>query len=263
MKRGQTNLNFLISINKPIGLTSHDIVNRIRKITGEGRVGHMGTLDPMASGVMLIGVGSAARLNNYLENCDKTYVAQITFGKSTNTYDAEGEVVKRADVPKNISDENFVKQYVNNLVGVHKQVPPAFSAIKIDGKPAYKAARKGDALQLPKREIEIYSANLISANEDKWNVELEVSKGTYIRSIANDIGEDLGCGAHLSALQRTKIGEIDIDDCYSLENFQKAFENDTYRVQNAAEMTGLPCINADEKMLKRIEHGNSLRYNCR
>ena len=166
MKRGNTDLNFLIAINKPTGMTSHDVINRIRTITGEGRVGHMGTLDPLASGVMIIGVGSAARLNNYLEEDEKTYVAKITLGKSTNTFDAEGEVTQSADVNQKFLTENFVKDYLSNMVGLITQTPPAFSAIKINGKPAYKDARAGKDVDLPEREVEIYSANLISIEDD-------------------------------------------------------------------------------------------------
>ena len=164
MKRGQTNLNFLIGINKPSGMTSHDVVNCIRKITGEGRVGHMGTLDPLASGVMLIGVGSAARLNNYLEGFDKTYRVEIEFGAATNTYDAEGEIVEKNDVPACISDDSFASEYISKLVGKHMQTPPPFSAIKIDGKPAYKSARKDEKVDIPTREIEIYSSKLLECS---------------------------------------------------------------------------------------------------
>lgn len=166
MKRGNTDLNFLIAINKPTGMTSHDVINRIRKITGEGRVGHMGTLDPLASGVMLIGVGSAARLNNYLEEADKTYLVTAEFGASTNTYDAEGEATERCEVPSEIMTEKFASDYLAKLVGTHTQTPPAYSAIKVDGKPAYKSARKGDEVELPEREIEIFVTELREISKD-------------------------------------------------------------------------------------------------
>lgn len=166
MKRGQSNLNFLIAVNKPVGITSHDVVNRCRKIFNEGRIGHMGTLDPLASGVMLVGVGSAARLNHYLEHADKTYVVTAKFGKTTNTYDAEGEVTSQSDISKQISNKSSVIEYLENLVGTHTQTPPVYSAIKIDGKPAYKSARSGDEVELPTREIEIYSTKLIEVGSD-------------------------------------------------------------------------------------------------
>ena len=166
MKRGTTDYNFLIAIDKPTGMTSHDVVNRIRTITGEGRVGHMGTLDPLASGVMLIGVGSAARLNNYLELSDKTYIAKITLGKSTNTFDAEGEATQTSDVEQKFLTEDFAQKFLDDFVGVHSQKPPAFSAIKVDGKPAYKNAREGKDVDLPERQIEVYRAKLIDIEEN-------------------------------------------------------------------------------------------------
>ena len=166
MKRGNTDLNFLIAINKPTGMTSHDVINRIRAITGEGRVGHMGTLDPCAEGVMLVGIGSAARLNNYLELSDKTYIVKITLGKSTNTYDLEGEVTQTFDVDSKFLKKDFAQKFLDDFVGVHSQKPPAFSAIKVDGKPAYKNAREGKDVDLPERQIEVYRAKLIDIVEN-------------------------------------------------------------------------------------------------
>ena len=167
MKRGTTDLNFLIAINKTTGMTSHDVVNRIRTITGEGRVGHMGTLDPLASGVMIVGVGSAARLNNYLEGADKSYLITAEFGCSTSTYDAEGEPTERSEVDSKIMNPDFAEKYVKNLIGKHIQKPPMYSAIKIDGKPAYKSARKGDDIDMPEREIEVYAAQLYEAMDNQ------------------------------------------------------------------------------------------------
>ena len=167
MKRGQTDLNFLIAINKPTGMTSHDVINKIRTITGEGRVGHMGTLDPLASGVMLIGVGSAARLNNYLEESDKTYLVTAEFGKTTDTYDSEGSITGQSEIDAKIMTEDFASDYLSKLVGAHKQKPPAYSAIKIDGKPSYKSARKGEEVDLPEREVEIYSTQLYEAIDNQ------------------------------------------------------------------------------------------------
>ncbi|MCQ2383090.1 MAG: hypothetical protein MJ060_04695 [Clostridia bacterium] len=165
-KRGNTDLNFLIGINKPAGMTSHDVVNKIRNITGEGRVGHMGTLDPFATGVLLIGVGSAARLNSYLENHDKTNIATSDFGKNTNTYDSEGEVTQTFDTDDRIYDKDFANEYLAKIVGKQMQVPPAYSAIKMDGKAAYKSARKGNSPKLEPREIEIFSAKLMSIHDN-------------------------------------------------------------------------------------------------
>lgn len=263
MKRGQTDLNFLIAINKPTGMTSHDVINKIRTITGEGRVGHMGTLDPCAVGAMLIGIGSAARLNNYLELVDKTYVVKITLGKTTNTYDLEGEVTQTSEVNSEFLQEDFVKKFLDKYVGVHTQKPPAFSAIKVDGKPAYKSAREGKNVDLPERQIEVYSAKLLGVEGNSWEVEFGVSKGTYIRSLVHDIGQDLGCGAFVSSLERTAIGDITLNDCYSIENFDKAFNEGDYRVLNAADLLGFPVVEADDKLSKRVKNGNSIRNDSR
>lgn len=162
----KSDLSFLIGINKPTGMTSHDVVNACRKILGIKRIGHMGTLDPLASGVMLIGVGSAARLNNYLEAADKTYKVTAEFGKATDTYDAEGLATSQCEVAPNLMTKEFATEYLSKLVGKHIQKPPAYSAIKVDGKPAYKSARKGDEVNLPEREIEIYETSLCEVSQN-------------------------------------------------------------------------------------------------
>lgn len=166
MKRGQSNLNFIIALNKEPNMTSHDAVFQCRKIFNEQRVGHMGTLDPLASGLLLIGVGKATRLNQFLEYLDKTYTFTVKFGKSTDTYDAEGNVVETHDVPECIRDADFATKYVENLVGVHNQVPPKHSAIKVNGKRAYKQARSGVDFEMPSRKIEIKQAEIVEIMPD-------------------------------------------------------------------------------------------------
>lgn len=217
MKRGQSNLNFLLPINKPKGMTSHDVVSKLRYIFNEKRIGHMGTLDPLATGLLLIGVGSATRLNQFLEDLDKKYIVEINFGRSTTTYDAEGEICDVFEVPSKISDIEFAREYITNIIGPQMQKPPIYSAIKKNGKVAYKEARKGKDIKLPLRDIEIYNAKLLDCNEDKWSIELHVSKGTYVRSIAHDIGQDLGCGAFVSKLKRIAISNVLLDNAYNLE----------------------------------------------
>lgn len=166
MKRGQTELNFLLAVNKASGITSHDVVNKLREIFGEGRIGHMGTLDPLATGVLLIGVGSATRLNTYLDKLDKSYIVSAKFGKTTDTYDAEGEVLSTSEVPEKITEESFAKDYLASLVGEQLQTPPAYSAIKVDGKAAYKNARKGEEVEIEPRDIEIYSTELLDIKDN-------------------------------------------------------------------------------------------------
>lgn len=217
-RRGATGLSGILAVDKPAGITSHDVVARIRRATGEGRVGHAGTLDPMATGVLVVLVGPAARLAPYLTSATKSYRASITFGSATDTDDAEGRVIREASVPPHVLDVGFATDTIKGLTGTHEQVPPAFSAIKRDGVVAYKAAREGDALSLEPRRIEVEATSLVSVEPPAtWVVDLTVSKGTYIRAIARDLGTSLGSAAHLTALTRTTSGMLDIARAHDLE----------------------------------------------
>lgn len=225
-KRGSTGLCFVVGVDKPTGMSSHDVVNRVRRIFGERRVGHTGTLDPLASGALSVCVGPATRLDKYMVGHDKTYCVKIEFGTATSTDDAGGEVIHQGEIPDEAYEEDFAREYLANLVGRHLQMPPVYSAIKVNGQRAYAAARKGNVIDLKPREIEVYDARLVSLDEGcigrplTWTVELSVSKGTYVRSIARDIGLDLGSFAHVRELRRTKSGALSIEDCVSLETLE-------------------------------------------
>lgn len=228
-KRGTSGISRIIAIDKPVGKSSHDMVNDVRRIYDERRVGHTGTLDPLASGVLTICVGPAARLDAYLVDHDKSYVMDIVFGYSTTTDDAEGELLETAKPDQKLFDSSFAEETVRGLVGKSIQVPPAYSAIKVSGTKAYEAARKGQDIVLEARPFEIYEARLealdvrTESNGDKlpvWRVFMHVSKGTYMRSIARDLGRKLGCPAHCGALRRTQVGKLDISDCVSIEELQ-------------------------------------------
>lgn len=226
MKRGQSGLSFILGIDKPGGFTSHDVVSRVRHIFGEKRVGHSGTLDPLATGVLPIMVGSATRLNSYLSSENKEYMAEITFGISTDTDDSQGKIVNRTTVPQYVFDKNFAISLLSKLVGMHMQIPPLYSAIKINGKRAYDQARKGNAVTLNARRIEVFKAQLLDITEDDlgnpvWSVIFCVSKGTYIRSLARDIGKLVNSAAHISALRRLAAGNLRIEDCVSLETLEE------------------------------------------
>lgn len=236
MKRGASNHNFLISVDKPSGVTSHDVVNQLRREYGEGRIGHMGTLDPLASGMLIVGVGSAARLNRFIEGHDKTYVVTASFGRATNTYDADGEITEECEVSSSF-DPDF-----SMLLGAQTQVPPAFSAVKINGQPAYKSARKGKNVELPSRNIEVYSSKLVARHGNDFDIELHVSKGTYIRSLVHDFGQRIGVPAYVKALRRIKIGDI--------YEFKKL---------DAAKVLGFDEVESNDEMLKLIENGNKLK----
>lgn len=203
-------------------MTSHDVVDVVRKKTGEKKVGHAGTLDPLATGLLIVAVGrqSTKRLGGITRK-KKTYLAKIHLGKETNTLDSEGEVMKEVkDLdPPNGSE---VEKLLMNFLGKQKQIPPAHSAIKISGKKAYELARKGEKVELEPREIEIFKIKLLDYNYPILEIEVEVSKGTYIRALARDIGRKIGSGGYLEELRRTKIGEFEIEDAASLDELQKS-----------------------------------------
>lgn len=207
-------------IDKPRGLTSHDVVDRVRKITNEKRVGHAGTLDPNATGLLIVGVGrsSTKRLMEFLR-LDKVYEAEITLGEERDTDDADGKITNSNIETLNKSQITKFKLQttLNSFVGKHVQIPPVYSAIKLRGKKAYQFARKGMNISLASRKIEIYSIKLISYNFPLLKIKAKVSSGTYIRSIARDLGRKLGTFGYLSSLKRTQIGKHKLSDAVDLE----------------------------------------------
>ncbi|MBR3181770.1 MAG: tRNA pseudouridine(55) synthase TruB [Eggerthellaceae bacterium] len=226
MKRGDSGLSLVVAVDKPRGMSSHDVVNRVRRIFGERRVGHTGTLDPLATGVLPICIGPAAKLDRFMTAHDKRYRVTISFGFETNTDDSEGEPTEYGIVSEDLYDSEFARATIEAMIGEHDQVPPAYSAIKVDGKRAYQLARSGKAQELEPRRIEVYDALLVSVEEGPdevgvfWTVDFSVSKGTYIRALARDLGRSLGCPAHVSALQRIQAGNVKLDDCVSLETLE-------------------------------------------
>lgn len=221
MRRQTTGLNLLLGVDKPEGLTSHDAVSRVRRALGERRVGHAGTLDPLATGVLVMGVGQGTRLMGLLTAEQKSYVASIAFGQERDTDDAEGVVVREAAVPERLRDQAFASGVVAGLVGEHEQVPPAYSAISVGGRRAYALAREGREVTLEPRHVSVMAAQLLSVETEGgvclWQCAFQVSKGTYIRSIARDLGRDLGSAAYLAGLRRTASGSVTLASCVSLE----------------------------------------------
>ena len=226
MPRGSSGLSLVIGVNKPVGMTSHDVVNRCRRIFNEKRVGHTGTLDPLASGVLPICIGPAARLDRYLTGHDKRYIAHISFGSETTTDDAEGEITKSCEIDERLFDERFATAAMIGEIGEREQVPPAYSAIKVNGKKSYASARRGVEIDLEPRHICVLDAALllIEPSDDGgcvWVVEYVVSRGTYIRALARDLGRRLGSCAHLAGLQRTKVGCLGLESCQTLETLER------------------------------------------
>ena len=216
----------ILIVDKPSGMTSHDVVAIIRKGTGLRRIGHTGTLDPRASGVLVILIGPAVRLSEYLVCDKKGYEAMIHFGSVSDTYDGDGNVIQTGrEAPE---DEDEIMDAMESFVGEITQVPPAYSAIKIHGQKAYDLARKGEEVHLSGRKINVYSFDFIEYVRPELTADIICSSGTYIRSIANDLGQKLGCGAYLSGLRRTMSGNFTLRDAVPLTDLQKSFEDGTW-----------------------------------
>lgn len=204
-------------IDKPKGMTSHDVVDALRKITKIKKIGHAGTLDPMATGLLIVGIGRSAtkRLGEF-QKLDKEYIAKLRLGAVSNTFDAEGEILEKKvkKIPTIKEIENVLKEFLGKI----KQIPPPFSAKKIKGKKAYELARKGKIVKLSPIEVEIYNIEILNYSFPYLEIKVNCSSGTYIRSLANDIGEKLGCGALVEELKRTKIGNFSLENAFSLES---------------------------------------------
>ncbi|HWR13707.1 MAG TPA: tRNA pseudouridine(55) synthase TruB [Terriglobales bacterium] len=252
-------MNGVIVINKPAGLTSHDVVNRVRRISGEKSVGHLGTLDPMATGVLPLVAGRMTRLAQFYTTSNKCYEGEIRFGFSTDTYDAEGEPSSDSCSVNLSLDE--IRKAAKFFVGRIEQMPPPFSAKKIQGVPAYKLARKNRDVELKAVEVEVREFEITTFEGDRARFTSDVSSGTYIRSLAHDLGRKLGCGAHLSALCRTRSGEFGLEDAITLEALEQAAADETFAsllVHPRRLLPNFPCVTADEENVARISNGRSV-----
>ncbi len=209
----------VLLVDKPAGMTSHDVVYRLRRKLQMQRIGHAGTLDPMATGLLIMLIGKATRISQYLISVDKIYEGEITLGVTTNSQDAEGEVMETRPVPALTEDQ--VREQMKTFLGDQYQIPPMFSAIKIDGVPLYKKARQGEEVVREPRFIRVAAFDLLSFQSPKLTFRLACTKGTYVRTIANDLGQKLGTGAHLSALRRTGSGKFSLAQCTPLAEIQE------------------------------------------
>ena len=216
----------IIVVNKPKGITSFDVIRKLKKILKTKKIGHTGTLDPLATGVMLVCVGRATKLASDLEAKDKIYIADFDIGYATDTYDIEGK--KIAENTIEISKENL-EQSIKKFIGNIKQIPPMYSAIKIDGNKLYHLARKGIEVERPERNVTIEYINLLDFKDNKAKIETKVSKGCYIRSLIYDIGQDLGTYATMTALQRKQVGDYSLENSYSLEQIEKMVLNNDFK----------------------------------
>jgi tRNA pseudouridine55 synthase len=217
----------ILIVNKPEGMTSFGVVARLKRLSGEKRVGHSGTLDPIATGVLPICFGQATRITQFLINSSKTYSAQIELGVTTDTFDIQGKIVERRD-PSGITMSE-IEEALATFRGTIDQTPPAFSALKQGGRRSYELARAGIPVKLKSRRVEIAKLELISYELPLIEVNVDCSKGTYIRSLANDLGQHLGCGAYLKNLVRLRCGPFPIEDALSLDEIEDAFRKDAWK----------------------------------
>ena len=250
----------VIVVDKPAGWTSHDVVARVRRLANTKKVGHLGTLDPSATGVLPLVVGRATRLARFFSASRKTYDGVIRFGWATDTYDADGEPLgecKAVTLTRERAEELLAA-----FRGPIEQVPPPVSAKKIEGKPAYKLARENKPVNLKPVSVEIYLLEILSVEGPEVRVRVECSAGTYIRSIAHDVGQALGCGAHLKCLRRTNAGEFSLDQAHTLEELGELAKEDRLReavIPAAQLLPDIPTEIVDEITAGRIRHGRDFR----
>jgi tRNA pseudouridine55 synthase len=252
-------MNGVVIIDKPGGLTSHDVVNRVRRILGQRAVGHLGTLDPAATGVLPIVLGNLTRLAQFYAHSEKTYEGVIRFGFATDTYDADGEpTTPQQDVQLNCDE---VRALAAQFRGVIEQMPPPFSAKKIAGVPAYRLARKNKEVTLQPVQVEIKEFEILTADGDQATFRAHVASGTYIRSVAHEMGRKLGCGAHLASLRRTNVAEFGIADAHTLEALAAASQQGIAQslfVHPRNLVPQLPSVTATEESAALIRSGRSV-----
>ncbi len=249
-----------LNLDKPLNMTSHDVVAKVRRryraLTGQKKVGHAGTLDPLATGVLVLCLGKATRLSEYIMPGAKTYRARVTLGVSTSTYDAEGDILRRCDAEHiQLSD---VKAHLSEFIGELQQIPPMYSAVKVGGRKLYELARQNQAIERAPRPVRIDAIDILDWDNPNLGLEIRCGAGTYIRSLAHDLGQSLGVGAYLSALCRTASGSFTHDDSISLE---RVLEDETWLdeiVPPHAALADQCCVSLSESEIAMIGHGRAI-----
>ncbi len=248
----------LLLVDKPAGITSFDVVRRVRVLTGQRKVGHTGTLDPFATGILPVCIGSATRLAGLLTAGDKTYDATVELGVRTDTLDVDGNVLSRYVVDERLS-EGRVREVLSRFVGTISQVPPMYSAVKVAGKRLHRYAREGAVVARSPRQVTIHAIELRAIELPRITIRVRCSKGTYVRVLAADIGDDLGCGAHLAALRRLTVGVFDVADARTLAQLEEAAASSSLGaavIPLVDMLPGLPCVELGEEAAGRVVHGN-------
>ena len=222
-------MNGIVIINKPKGCTSHDVVYKVKKLFNE-KVGHTGTLDPMAEGVLPVLVGKGTLLSKYLINHDKKYVVKLQLGIKTDTADSEGKIIEEKDMDLSIFNQEKLNEILKTFIGKQEQIPPIYSAIKVNGKKLYEYARKGQNVEIKPRQIEIYDINLINFSKEEKQIEFEVfcGKGTYIRSLCEDIAKKMNTVGYMKELKRIQVGNFKIENSVAVEELTANFDNEKY-----------------------------------
>ena len=250
-------MNGLFVIDKPTGITSHDVVSRLRRITGEKSIGHLGTLDPMATGVLPLLLGKYTRLAQYFSSAEKHYTGSICFGFATDTYDADGSPVGPQTDPHLTLDQ--IRAAASRFHGELQQTPPPFSAKKIGGTPAYKLARAGKPVDLKPAAIVIDSFEITALEARTVTFTMAISAGGYVRSVAHELGQSLGCGAHLASLRRTRAGVFTLAEAHTLDELQPLAGNATALEQMSLHprvlLPEMPSVTADLQTLGRMRNG--------
>ncbi len=250
-------MNGLLLIDKPGGITSHDVVSRLRKITGERSIGHLGTLDPMATGVLPLLMGKFTRLAQYFLASEKSYTGTIRFGFATDTYDADGDLVGTQTHPSFTLEQ--VRNAASRFGGDMEQMPPPFSAKKIAGTPAYKLARAGKPVELKPAKISIRSFAITAIDGEEAAFAMSITAGGYVRSVAHELGQDLGCGAHLSSLRRTQAGVFTLADAHTLEELEPMSADlaalEGHCIHPRSLLTEMPSVTGDSMSLGRLRNG--------
>lgn len=248
-------LGFL-NIDKPLGMTSHDVVAKVRRGLGIKKVGHAGTLDPLATGVLVVCVGAATRLSEYVMHTTKRYQAQVHLGVETDTYDAEGAVITEQDVSA-VTYEALTKA-LSGFIGDIEQVPPMYSAIKQGGRKLYELARAGETVERPARAVHIESLTVLDWSPPRFTLEVTCSAGTYIRSLAHDLGEILGVGAHLSGLIRTASGAFRLENATALDTLLGSDHWQQYAITPREGLSHLPSLTLDTMAAEAVLHGRAI-----
>jgi tRNA pseudouridine55 synthase len=255
-------MNGVLVIDKPAGMTSHDVVNRARRLLSERSIGHLGTLDPMATGVLPLVLGKLTRLAQFYNSSEKTYEGEIRFGFATDTYDAEGEPIGEPHSIQLVLED--VRTLARRFQGTIEQMPPPFSAKKIQGVPAYKLARKKKEVELKPVQVDIKEFDILGVDCACASFRARVASGTYMRCVANDMGKLLGTGAHLARLRRTSVAEFDLADARTLEKVESAMHSgdaearENLFIHLRRVLPGLPCVTANDESAARIRAGRAV-----